>query len=150
MRGGTRGEKTSAVVRLSEQGSGGREPQRLPCNRVGSAVAADVPRRCPADIKGAAANAVNKLEVGRGCRAGIPSCLNLKLITQKQNLGGRGVGWRRAGRILRLDLTLTMNGGAKTAPCSQWVAVTQWLSARHPFPIQFLIVSSAVSNRLAC
>lgn len=87
-----RGEKTSAVARLSEQGSGGGEPQRLSRCAVDSTMAADVPRRCPANIKGAAANAVNKLEVGRGCRAGIPSCLNLKLITQKQN---RGAGWRR-------------------------------------------------------
>lgn len=89
---GTRGEKTSAVVRLSEQSSGGGEPQRLSCNRVNSTMAADVPCRCPANIKGAAANAVNKQEVGRGCRAGIPSCQSLKLITQKQNWGVGGEG----------------------------------------------------------
>lgn len=93
-------------------------------------MAADVSCRRPANIKGAAANAVNKLEVGRRCRAGIPSGLNLKLIAQKQNCGG-GVGWGVG--ILQLDFTLTINGGAPTAPRSHWIAVIQLLSLGQLF-----------------
>lgn len=65
------------------------------------------------------------------------SCRDSQLCESKVNHTETkwGLGWKVEGGLggLQLGLTLTMDGGAKTALCSHWVAVAQWLSVGTTF-----------------